>query len=448
MAFDLIDDVLREIFRNLNARDLCSVADVCSAFKRNAQTEFALRYKDLNFIPFRRDKDSYDITTKTFHLRQMAPVLRNFGQSLNAIHIMAPMTTQHSHRMMEIIDQHHGASLRDLSLVIFEFSADLVQKLRPFLSRLQRLVLSCCSWTSKSVALEMFSFCGELETLVISGSIYEFDACVALPKLKTLTFFGTDVSNETIENFLAARPPLNEIIMDGCSGITSEIIPILAECAPEIKKIVLKNISGLGNGFVENAKQLNRLTALKTLRIDCGGVTATPILKELASDVECLELDNFRSDSEFATELSGLKQLKKLSLFPRENLEVSDISMILSCLNELTELHLYNGSIVDLVEIVRSAPKLLKLGYESRIASSMDADLFMQIRNVVAERKQPCPLVLAWLYDLDENQLNVPEGILKINCSDDYDDDDDDDGDDDDDDEDDSLVFDWKCNWE
>lgn len=46
---NLNDDVLRETFRNLNALELGAIADTCSAFKRNAQAEFSLRSKDLQF---------------------------------------------------------------------------------------------------------------------------------------------------------------------------------------------------------------------------------------------------------------------------------------------------------------------------------------------------------------------------------------------------------------
>lgn len=141
---DLDDDVLRVIFRNLNARDLCSVAVLCAAFKRNAQEEFALRYNDLHFT-FHVPNDAssnYNLNMKTLHVRQLASALRNFGPSLCGISININLALRNqSQQIMEMVIKYCGESLNELALTDIDFNADIVREMQSLLSRL----LSICS---------------------------------------------------------------------------------------------------------------------------------------------------------------------------------------------------------------------------------------------------------------------------------------------------------------
>lgn len=104
---ELNDHVLRETFRNLNARDLCVVADVCSVFKQNAQAGFSMRYKGLHFIILIHNKKRlfYRFDANDIDLRLLAPALRHFRRSLSAINIWLD-AYNHSLRILKLVTQY------------------------------------------------------------------------------------------------------------------------------------------------------------------------------------------------------------------------------------------------------------------------------------------------------------------------------------------------------
>lgn len=416
-TLDLNDDVLRETFRHLNASDLCAVADVCSAFKRNAQAEFSLRFTGLHFNAQVLIKDydtdgDYKFNTATLQIRQLAPMLRNFGSSLNAIHICSPHV-RWSHQITKLVAKYSGESLNCLYFNRIHFTRDAINELRPVLSRLERLKLDFCSWNSRFVASEMFSFCSELHTLSLAGAV-SLDTPVALPELKSLVFdYYRHDSDEDLIRFLSVNPQLKAISIE-CHVIYGEILPIIAKCTPQVEKLKFTPVSGFMRDFVGNAEHLKRLTALKSLEIKCSSFSLGLVLGE---SLESLDLERFRADREFVTELSKWKQLTRLGQVycSYQDMKLSDILMIVRNLSELTELKLIyvRDSIADLVEIVRWAPKLQKLTYGSLTGSSIDLDLFMKVRSVVANREQSCPRSLVWhLYNV---KLDVPEESLNAN---------------------------------
>lgn len=383
---DLNDDVLRVIFQNLNARDLCSVAELCSAFKRIAQEEFALRFKDLNFT-FHVPSDAignYNLTMKKLHVRQLAPALRNFGSSLIEISININSALSHqSQQIMEMVIKYCGEPLEELALTDIDFSADIVREMQPLLSRLRILKLVNCTWPSEAVESEMFSFCSELHTLAL---VFEDNSTVLetptiFPKLVSLSIRGASSSNESIEQLLAANQQVKEMELTGCYGVTSEIIQSIAERTPQIEKIALA-WPEYEPDFIQNVEQLKRLTSLKSLQIDCGEQSFSSALKELAAahiPLECLKLSYFSSDEEFINELVEFKQLNVLDLYYVEGLVTEDILYIVSNLSELTELTIgeirrnpMDGN--DLVEIVRCAPKLQKLKHSTLDVKSLEVD--------------------------------------------------------------------------
>lgn len=118
------------------------------------------------------------------------------------------------------------------------------------------------------------------------------------------------------------------------------MIQSIAKYTLQIEKVVLAWTDYEPN-FVENVKQLKRLTALKSLQIDCGEESFSSVLRELATahiPLEYLKLSYFYSDEESVNELEEFKQLKVLDLYNVKGLEIDDILFIVSNLIELTEL--------------------------------------------------------------------------------------------------------------
>lgn len=124
---DLNDHVLLETFRNLGAGDVCAIADVCSTFKRNAQAEFMLWNKNLNFSTS---------AECNLHIRQLAPALRNFASSTAVIGIsLTPAHRNQSPHVLKLIIKYCGVSLNELKLECVDFSASMVLKMSRLLSR-------------------------------------------------------------------------------------------------------------------------------------------------------------------------------------------------------------------------------------------------------------------------------------------------------------------------
>lgn len=413
---DLNDDVLREIFRNLDADDLCAVADLCSSFKRNAQAEFAQRYKDLRFDTDQHAADYvYDAdnisnrcnsaNTIRFQLKRMALILRNFGLSLTSLDIDLPLELRkrnQSQHVIEMVSIYCGESLKELKLSNLEFSVETVRIMQPLLSGVQVLKLSCIWFDKNAAASEMLSFCSDLRTLEFS----------AMPPMNT--------------NTLAVFPRDFVIILELADALTVYVIQSFVENTPLIEHIKIRVPS-----FPENTEHLEYLTALKTLRINCDGASFAPQLKELAAahiSLECLDLTNCRSNRELVNELLDWKQLQKLGLeFDEWNIKFSDILTIVRNLGELTELRLtyfINRMFPkNFAKIVHFGPKLRKIHIDKQSYSGIvciphfAADFFTEIRDAVTNRKDKCPLVLCFYGYADNGPLNVPKEFLNADES-------------------------------
>lgn len=383
---------------------------------------FLLRYKTLRFV---REVENYDHRENTLFLREMAPILRNFGRSIVSmgIHLTQELRNQSSY-VVEMILEYCGKSLIALSLGRVNFTSKIILKMQLLLSRLQELKLINCCLESESDESRMFSFCSELHTLSIRNvDQVVFIAPVTFPKLHKLQIVFFNFPNGTIEPFFALNPQIKETKI--CTGyvITNKIIRSIAEYIPQVEKISLIGISRNASTFVEDAKHLKRLTALKLLHIEYeGGIL--PVLKDLAVRLECLRLAGSHLNTELVLEISKWKQLKKLEL-PYGDIKLSDILIIVRNLSELTKLNLSSTSMsmTDMVEIVRCALKLRKLRYYFGLKKSFPIDdvvqnLYKKIRDVVARRKEKIPLVLC-AYDSQQSLyhaelLNADINILSI----------------------------------
>lgn len=105
------------------------------------------------------------------------------------------------------------------------------------------------------------------------------------PEQRWLTIMtASDVSDQTMKQFLAINPLLKSIEMGGYGRVTtSRTIESIAELAPQIECISLFNYNEDSSGLIESAKNLKRLTALELLNEECIGESFVPLLKELAA---------------------------------------------------------------------------------------------------------------------------------------------------------------------
>lgn len=426
---DLNDHVLRETFQNLSTLELAVIANVCSVFKRNAMAEFSHRYKDKSFdveIYIEASKD-FTVSDRENAIRlpiwQSSSILRNFGTLISSLRMVSTCNNSDNHwlsqYLMENIIKYCRPTLQELELHFFIFSANIMTKLRPFLPQLKKLRLVYCRWASEKDASDMISFCSGIHSLSLTPP---FVVNHTLPKLKSFEIEGI-YTNEPVENCLKANPQLEELRIHSIDDISSKLFTTIVKHSPQIEKLsfifgcVFRAIE-----FIENAKCLKHLIALKSLHIDCQDQSFTPVIKELTEAgimLESLRLERFISDREFIDEIAALKSLKELRLC--NPLQPVDALAIIKKLNELTHLELnINLLATDLVKIIHCSPKMRELTIREIVAVDvcsiwiLDEIMFMKIVDVVKRRKEEGSLCLK--LSLLEGKIDVPKEIRVANA--------------------------------
>lgn len=274
---DLNDDVLREVFAQLDDFDLLAVANVNTTFRRNAQEVISTRYKHKRINIWIRGDKIYKMADEFYstHRSGLPSVFRNFGTFIKNLTI--DLHRRSWQELSDLINRYCGESLNELALSETEFTADHVQKMQPLLSRITNLNLTRCSWQPETIAAEMFSFCSELQCLVIGSvrvdafraPITDLDSSTGgpFPKLESFSIKCCNgITTESIQNLLAMNPQLKKLRIIDCQQITSQIFPTIALRVPEIESITFKEIYSRDN-FIANAICLKDLRRLKNC--DC-----------------------------------------------------------------------------------------------------------------------------------------------------------------------------------
>lgn len=425
---ELNDDVLRDTFQYLDDQSLEAIARVCPAFRWNAQAEYSTRRKhqyNAFYIKWQ---------TERFDLGRMLSALRSFGPAMRFLKITLYNCRELSPAVLESLTQHVGETLIGLILENIDFTNAIMPIIRPSLSRLREINLKGCSWEVDTDLSGMILSCPELVTLSIHGISNSFGTRRFLPlifpvqNLPELVSFTVICCHHIQENsfrkFLKMNPQLKEIEIDSCPIIT---IPSIVQCCPQIVK--LKYVSFELLDFIENAKQLARLTALKSLHLYCGGYPIAPAIHELVVArirLDCLQLHSFISSEELMNgilQLNELNGLKELEIAAGESVELKDILKIVNRLNELTTLKLSSKSIFPghLVHIVRFAPKLQLLEYDfldkTRLNLKFERYAFESVLSSVAAREPLCRLVLKMPAQIVSVPLSLQcanENLLKL----------------------------------
>lgn len=426
-VYDLNDYVLRDIFDHLDDKDLCSVADVCFTFKRNAEAEFSARYNfDCYFFNYEPDEE-YDWATYQIDLPHLKSLLRNFGSLLTSFDIgLADTVHNHSEEVMEMIIEYCGESLVELSLLNVKFTVDMIRKMQPLLARLQEFHVKMCRWDSMASMSEMFSHCTELNTLLLDAfrnfddEHLDFPLRYNIPKLHTFDLQACDaIRKKSLLKFIKLNPQLKMLTMIGCDKITSRFIPPMVQYIPHIEELsFMHNI--FTNDFIENVKQLRHLRALKSLQIDFDLMSISSFIDELAAGdmpLESLKIWNFTADKELVNGISRLKKLQRLDLVGPCNFSKSDLEEMVMNLPELCHLYTQITPTTDLANIIRLAPKLHYLRFATALdhTFTLDVTQYLKMLNAVSKRKKRCPMILS-MFERDQKfLLDVPEKLLKAN---------------------------------
>lgn len=107
------------------------------------------------------------------------------------------------------------------------------------------------------------------------------------------------------------NPQVKEIIISGSlrSQITSHIFSAIVQHTLKIEKISITGIKR-DAGFIQSATNLKHLKALKSLKIDCQGLSISPVIRELAAapvPLESLQIIICQPNRELFNGIYGLE---------------------------------------------------------------------------------------------------------------------------------------------
>lgn len=430
---DMDDHVLREIFEYLDVIDLTSIADVCSVFKRNAQTEFFVRYRTKPFyIEVRSNDVATDFKYNEIHLRRLPAIMRNFGTLIHTLEIVLCETARRwSPNVMELVSQHCAGTLCQFGLHQFLLTNEIIPTIRPLLSRLHKLELCNCFWDLEFDVSTMFSKCTELQELELWGirnlnyEYVDFNLRSNVPKLQSICVTSCGLRKRSIVKFLKANHQLKEIEILGCKRITSRIIQPIVQYTPQIETLRFTS-NVFTQDLYANAKLLEKLTSLKSLQIDGFNRCISPIIRQVSVarlPLECLLLWQFEFDKELIAVMTEMKKLKELVLIAGSNMKVTDVIGIIKNIDELTDMTLFDVDTLeptDLPEIIRCAPKLrslkFRLPYDVSDSVLLDPDIYQDILRAIGDRKAKNRLELV-LRPYPHHTIDVPMELLKSNES-------------------------------
>lgn len=361
LIMNLNDDCLLEVFGHLSLIDLCSVADVCTRFRRTAQACFAYSKKtDLNVPEDILNRDGHRQITANHVLLRTSKVLRNFGVYIatfkelsdsdytgNSRHILWPGVSRrnYSYRILEMLAMHCSEDLKKLEFSRLDLTDELPPLLRPMLEQLDRLKLCSCTF-SDSVSKILPKWCSQLQELhihFIKAPIHDWYQ--PFPKLLKITFMNLGyLTNHDIEEILKCNSQLKNIKFNDCPNINTDILQSIAKYVPGVETLTVR-LHGRTKMNLKNVKCFSHLNKLQSLTLDfparsskfivsalCVMGTAEIPLKEIC--VKYLKLN--RNVEQFVNEISKLKQLRTLNLYSIQGLEDCHITAICNQLGNFT----------------------------------------------------------------------------------------------------------------
>lgn len=436
---DLNDDILRGIFQFLDVLDLCVVADVCSAFKRNAQAEYSQQHKDERFeIQVQDKKIRISHLRQNWSLWQLCSVLRNFG-ALTGSYMVVEVGIHHINmcEVIQLINHFSGEALTELKLQTVVFTVDLVAVLRPLLSRLQTLHLLYCSYKSNFVPSDLLSFCPRLTTLSIksisrSSTVWNSYIRFGFPMLKAVSFeCPVEISAASIKDFVKKNPQLKDLTLECCSATTNSVIQSIAKYTPEIEKMSFK-INRDPYGVAEYGKCFKHLTTLKSLKIKtsheayaAGTTPLKQIISELAAahiPLEQLSLSVFELDIDLVDGITKLQTLKELEFNCALKMTWYDVMDIISNLSRLAHFRIKHNGDCDFLhtnEYTRRSGMIRNIDCGFGSLQVLNEAEYKRIMLVVAARKVKCPLELTLqevsiMKIVSDELLETYKQILKI----------------------------------
>lgn len=390
----LNDDCLISLFKYLNLDDLCAVADVCSRFRRNAQTHFSYsKLKELYSI-------SYCICRAADNVKRAENVLSIFGNfvksiKLEVLHHHCDIPRGHHKRVAQMLRRHCCETLHELVVERYFINDEIALLIHPALANLRTFSMIECT-VAKSFVKLLPKWSPKLRELRIVDSnriknIGTPNEGQPIPltydKLETLYMERiTDVVYvDLVEDVLKSSPLLKKIEVVTCQNKGNRICSSIVKYAPQIENLRFHGGCARHELYPSYFGRLTKLQSLAmTFYTDVKSNihhhiehVLTVLNDIIVGDIplENLELNGFQlhdKGDRFADEISKLKKLKTLRLLNLDNLTPSQFLHICRGLSELTEIYVSKPmrkgkcdfSPANLLTLVKNGKNLQILSYD------------------------------------------------------------------------------------
>lgn len=410
----LNDDCLQEVFRRLELLDLTRIAEVCKRFNKEAKKTFERKYKHLKL------EYGSDFSGQPEALEGM---FGHFGSSIQTLSTEAYASESETF-ILQLINRYCNPTLKSLELRAFDLEGNF-EHIMPMLSRLETLTLIECT----CYFVNVLSNCTELQKLRLENCTFlEENRFLEqqFMRLEEVHLISNNGINEaTLERFLDSSTTLLRLSIDEnerCS--TSQVLRSIGENLTNLQELSFCQAIENQNNFQDNVQYLNRLTSLKSLKLDFNQQPVRPLMDALSSHqipIEHIEIYNGQIDTTAIESLSMLKQVKTLGINGSSGLTDEFLVELGKKLPELKVVHLKDLNTIDnsrlttigLKKMVLHANKLSLLKIQLVYSIVIDIDDYKMMLKSVQNR----PEKIALLIELtsDGGKVNVPEATLVEN---------------------------------
>lgn len=347
------DDCVKDIMRQLELRDLCSIAGVCQRFNALAKAVFKPKWKDLRLT--------------VNDVRDLQECVRCFGAEIQSICLKPSENLQKSHHnsVLNVLVEHCSGTLTSLEMInfTFEMNCAIITESRSLLTGLKKMVLHKCT-----VSVKWFVECRELVELELIDSHVTYNGAQyqSCPKLETLKIYGSKSwVDYGLHLFLDQNTQLR----------TLEVLPLQTatnrshHSYGDILYCVPKSIENL-TIVPTVSTRLDHLPAVKTLHLK--GIylnkNAASVINQMRNaTIEHLEIDMnyYAIDRQNAEAIGKLKKINTLKMHCSGGCSSVDLLCIVRNLYDLSDLALSTHSNIlsafNILTIIALSPNLQRL---------------------------------------------------------------------------------------
>lgn len=394
---DLNDDCLLAIFDNLDAIELCDMAETCKRAQALTQYKFHMKHSRLDLS-----------SIKPINLKLTARFLRNFGNDISSLHIPRKVLSPNesdvaSQKILTLVGRHCGKNLIELSLKNIRMTGASMKHMNEVFGSLKTLMLE--NFCFKNCDLTVFS--DHLEVLKLNNVDF-------------LQASGTKPDNyETLITFFHTANALKSLSMVNCTQLPCRILKAIGQLTHlEELEIELQMVAQKRH-IQQNLVHWFALKELKTLMINGYGISFQPMLEGfIANNVQIEHLDLIHMhDENLIDSLVKLKTIKSLKLHGLHHINDANMLKLAKELKALSKLNLIGGVPDEItqngiVEMIRESNQLSCLEIDAQ-----DFEFGIEAYNYMLKiiQNRPNHIKLELIYHSDGLQMFDPDGDLRQN---------------------------------